>query len=239
VLVAHIILPVGDAFFRERPEVFGLRPDGHNPPAGAEALEESAWTLPEARKTAIFWLLILASLLPSALGTGLIFHHFSIMAHNGVSRAAAAAVFVPIAGIAASTNLLSGMLLDRVQPRILLIGSLALLAAALVTATRVTGTQTAWLYAALLGTMQGMQGAISGSAWAYYFGRTNVGAIRGFAFTIMVGGSALGPLPFAWGVEAFGTYTPVLTATAALPFAAAIWALFVRSPRELGQSAAS
>jgi hypothetical protein len=59
-----------------------------------------------------------------------------------------------------------------------------------------------------------------------------VGAIRGFAFTIMVGGSAFGPLPFAWGVESFGSYAPVLTAAAALPLAAAVWAVFVRSPRE-------
>lgn len=231
-LIAVTILPIGAAFYRDRPEIFGLRPDGHTPPDGQDAPPEEAWTLADARRTAIFWLLLLASILPAALGTGLVFHHFSIMEHNGLDRTAAAAVFVPIAGVAAATNLLSGMLMDRVQPRLLLCVSLGLLAAALLTSTRIAAPELAWGYGAILGMMNGMQGAIGGAAWAYYFGRANVGAIRGFAFTIMVGGSAFGPLPFAWGVERFGSYTPVLTAAAILPIAAAVWAVFVRAPQE-------
>jgi MFS transporter, OFA family, oxalate/formate antiporter len=236
-LVALTILPAGAALFRERPERFGLLPDGPGGASGGERVPEEAWTLAEARRTAIFWLLIAGSLLPSALGTGLVFHHFSIMEHNGLDRMAAAAVFVPIAGVAAATNLLSGLLLDRIQPRALLSVALGLLAAALLAATRVATPQAAWLYGALLGMMQGMQGAIAGTAWAHYFGRANHGAIKGFAFTVMVGGSAFGPLPFAWGLEAFGRYGPVLGISAVLPVAVALAGLFVRNPRRLPRPA--
>jgi len=159
------------------------------------------------------------------------------MEHNGRRRAAAATVFIPIAGVAAVSNLGSGMLLDRVQPRMLLCGGLFLLAGALLTATRVTSPHTAWTYGVMLGLMQGMQGAVGGGAWAYYFGRANHGAMRGFASTVMVAGSALGPLPFAWGVERFGTYAPLLTVAALLPACVAIRGLFVRSPSEVAAKA--
>lgn len=232
-LVAVTILPIGAAFYRERPEVFGLEPDGPGTSQRRErAAAEQEWTLAEARTSSIFWLLLLGSVLPAALLTGLTFHHFSIMAHNGLSRGEAATVFVPIAGVAAASNLLSGMLLDRFQPRLLLCACLLLLAASLLTATHVTSPQTAWVYGIVLGLMQGMQGAVGGAAWAYYFGRANHGAIRGFAFTVMVGGSALGPLPFAWGIERFGSYAPVLTAAALLPALVGLWGLWVRSPNE-------
>ncbi len=230
-LVALTILPLGLAFFRDRPELFGLRPDGHVRDSDThEPVREEEWTLQEARRTAMFWVLVVGSLLPSAFGTGLLFHHFSIMAHNGLDRVGAATVFIPIAGVAAATNLASGMLLDRVQPRQMLSVSLCLLTLCLLAAPRINSQEMAWAYGALQGMMQGMQGAIGGTAWAYYFGRANHGAIRGFVFTILVGGSALGPLPFAWGVETFGSYAPVLGVAAVLPLLAAIWSLFVRAP---------
>jgi len=237
-LVGVTILPLGAALLRDRPEKFGLRPDGRAHRSGHTApLIEDAWTLAEARRTPIFWLLIVGSFLVSALGTGLVFHHFSIMALNGLDRSAAAAVFLPIAGLAAAANLLTGLLLDRFQPRLLLALSLGLLTVALLLATRVADPQTAWLYGAMLGLMQGMQGAISGTAWAYYFGRAHHGAIRGFASTAMTAGAAFGPLPFAWGVEAVGSYQSVLAGAAILPAAAAMAAFLVSAPERVRQSA--
>jgi MFS transporter, OFA family, oxalate/formate antiporter len=233
-LVAGTILPAGYAFFRDRPERFGLRPDGRasaDDAAGERAAEED-WTLAEARRSPMFWLLIGGGVLPSALGTGLIFHHFSIMEQNGLDRLAAATVFVPMAGVAAAAHFCSGMLLDRLQPRMIMSAALLLLAIVLVASTRVTSGAGAWLYGGGLGLMQGMQGALAGMVWAYYFGRRHHGAIKGFAFMVLVGGSALGPLPFAWGMEAVGHYGPVLTASALLPLIVAIVALFVPSPKK-------
>ncbi|MFN3651560.1 MAG: MFS transporter [Armatimonadota bacterium] len=232
ILVAATILPLGTALFRERPESFGLLPDGGSADPKAEAAPaEEEWTLPEARRTAMFWLLIVGSLLPAALVTGLTFHHFSIMQRNGLDQGAAATVFVPLAVVSALSNLLSGIVLDRVQPRYVLAAGQALLAVSLLVAPRVEGLGSAYLYGTVLGVTQGMQGAVGGTAWAHYFGRTHYGAIRGFAFSIMVGSSAFGPLPFAWGLETFGSYAPVLTASALLPVAATVWAFFVPEPR--------
>jgi MFS transporter, OFA family, oxalate/formate antiporter len=61
----------------------------------------------------------------AALGTGLIFHHYDIMAGGGVDRLTAA-VFVPFGFVTAGTNLLTGVLMDRVPPRFLLSAMLLL-----------------------------------------------------------------------------------------------------------------
>ena len=39
----------------------------------------------------------------------------------------------------------------------------------------------------------------------------------GQASGVLAMGASFGPLPFAWGVEAFGSYTPVLVPATALP----------------------
>lgn len=75
--------------------------------------------------------------------------------------------------------------------------------------------------------MQDMQGAVQVSVHAPYFGRRHIGAIEGFAITLAVAGTALGPLIFALGFERFGGYGPILALTAVPPlFVAAVSALF-------------
>lgn len=237
-LIAVTILPAGALFFRDAPEQFGLVPDGHASDQVPEAKPEISWTLAEARRTPMFWMLALTCcLLPAALGTGLIFHHFSILELNGLSRVQAATVFLPVAVLAALSNVATGIWLDRLQPQRLVALGMLILGAAVFTATQVKSPQMGWVYGCLLGVMQGTQVSLGGTVWAHYFGRAHHGAIRGFAFTVMVGGSALGPLPFAWGVETFGSYAPLLVVSAFLPLAAAVWALLVPRPRHLSTPA--
>ena len=66
------------------------------------------------------------------------------------------------------------------------------------------------VYGAVLGVAQGTRGAISGSAYAHYFGRTYIGSIKGFVATLTVAGTAVGPLLFALGDERFGGYREIL-----------------------------
>ncbi|GGO38268.1 MFS transporter [Deinococcus humi] len=224
-LVAVTILPVGAMLFRDRPERYGLIPDSHSAPSGAPLPVEQALTLPQARRTPMFWLLIASGALQSALGTGLIFHHFSLLADAGVTRDTAALVFVPIAAVYATSNLLSGVFLDRFSPRRLIPASLVALTLALLAPLLIHDGPTALAYGGLLGLMQGMQSAVSVSAWGYYFGRTHLGAIRGLAFTTSVAGTAFGPLLFALGKDWTGSYASVLLVSALVPLllAAVAW----------------
>jgi len=94
-LVAVTILPVGAVVFRRQPEDYGLQPDGRLPTSLVERPTEANATLAAARRTLTFWLFSVGNIAVAALGTGLLFHHYAIMAASEVERPVAALVFVP------------------------------------------------------------------------------------------------------------------------------------------------
>lgn len=226
-MVAITILPIGALIYREQPERYGLQPDSKIIVTEKQELTETNHTLATARRTFTFWLFAAGGCCVAALGTGLIFHHYSIMASAGISRSIAAIVFVPFGFVTAATNFCTGILMDRVSPRLLLGAMLTLLAAALFMAVRVTSPELMLAYGCLLGLMQGMSGVIQSGVYAYYFGRSHLGAISGLSTTIAVAGTAFGPVLFATGFEQFGSYAPILGFSMIFPLAIACTALGV------------
>ncbi len=224
-VVVTTILPLGASLYRGKPELYGLRPDSRVQTAEA-GVQERRYTLPQTRRTVTFWLFVSGDFFGAALGTGLIFHHYDIMAGGGIDRLAAAAVFVPFGFITAGSNLLTGVLMDRVPPRFLLSASLLLLCTSLIFAAYVTTPALVLVYGAVLGVAQGMRAAVSGSAYAHFFGRTHIGSIKGFTATLTVAGTAFGPLIFALGHGWFGGYAPILLLSALPPLLAAFIAPF-------------
>jgi MFS transporter, OFA family, oxalate/formate antiporter len=211
-----IVVPVGGGLFRFRPEEYGLLPDSHKAPAKTQKAEVH-YEARQARRTLTLWLYITGGFLTAAIGTGLIFHHYSIMAENGIPRSGATAMFVSYGLVAAGAALVTGFLIDRMPPRFLMSGSLLLMVAAMVIAPRI-GTAAAVVgYGAVLGAMQGMSQAVQSTVYAHYFGRLHIGAIKGFASTITIAGTAAGPLLLALGFEASSSYGPVLLWTAIIP----------------------
>ncbi len=161
------------------------------------------------------------------LGTGLVFHHFSVMEQNGLSRTVAATVFVALGITQAVANLTTGWLLDRVAPRFLLAVGQTAMAAAMIFATNVTES-TVLVYGVVFGIMQGTSGAINASVYPHYFGRAHQGAIKGMVSTIGVAGTALGPLLLAVAFDVSGSYRPVLLVSALAPAALALAAPWMR-----------
>ena len=214
-LIAVTILPLGALVFRDRPERFGLVPDGAVGHAGPLP-PEVGLRVEEARATLTFWLFASGLFLTSCFGTALTFHHYAILAQGGIDRTLAAAAFVPIGIMAAVGNLSTGALIGRVPPRFLLSLQLLLLAAGLVLVGRLGGEAAVWLYGGMVGLRNGIGTSLEGNVFAHYFGRRHIGAIRGQVATSLVIGSAIGPLVFAFGHDLTGDYTAV-TLVAALP----------------------
>ena len=224
-LVAGTMIPVAYLFFRSHPENYGLYPDGVGPVESEEFDLSSGYTLAEARRTALFIVFATGDFLVSALSTGLIFHHYSIMEAGGIGRLAAAAFFLPMGFTLAGGNVFSGYLMDRIPPRFLLSALQILQVAAVILAIHVLGHKTVFAYGLLLGLIQGIKNGVMGSVHAYYFGRAHIGSIRGFATTISVAGSAFGPLFFAIAYDSLGSYDQVLYFSALLPLAIAVIAV--------------
>lgn len=229
-----VMLPFGSLFFRDRPEAYGLEPDGYPSPTGSNAsatkLAEVNWTLPETMQTPVFWLVAASSGTIAMLTTGLFFHMVSIFKDNGLGPTAAAATFVPIAVTAAVVNLGSGVLVDRVPARFLLIVALVLQSISLWLALYMPSVELAFVYGVILGTLLGLSRMVNSVIWAQYFGRQHLGSITGVTTTIMVAGSALGPMPFGIARDMLNSYYLVLTVSAVIPLILAAANLFFSKP---------
>ncbi|MCP4429292.1 MAG: MFS transporter [Chloroflexi bacterium] len=238
-LLLLFMAPVGALFFRDRPERYGLQPDGIGWGDEAEAAEtavsppiEEEWTTGEAVRTGAFWNISLGMAAIAMLSTGLFFHMISIFADNQLSASAAASVFVPIAVTTAIFNFGGGFLIDRIAPRYLLALALFLQAVCLWMAPYLTGVEIAFLYGVILGATSGLGRIVGSVVWATYFGRRHLGGITGLATPIGVAGTAFGPLLFGVGRDVMGTYNTVLILSAIGPLLLGIAALFFRKPQK-------
>ena len=231
------MLPLGWIFIRNRPEDHGLLPDGdtaagEDAAARSRAPVETNWPLSRAVRSRVFWLATAGFASMAMLNTGLIFHLFSILEDGGLSSTVAASVFVPIAATGALVQLASGLAVGRVPLHVLLALCLVLDALVLVAAPALSSTAMAYGFGVLMGVQSGVEMLVVSVIFANYYGRRHLGSIAGFASTMMVGASALGPMPIGIARDLMGSYTTVLTGFAILPFALGLACLFFCRPPE-------
>ena len=228
-LLAATMLPLGALLYRDAPERYGLSADpaptdDATSPPDAEASVRGVE--PEvAYRTWTFWLFTVAGVCTAGFGTGLLFHHFSILEEVGVGRDLAAQFFIPLGVVTAVFNVGTGWLVDRYPPRLLLGLQLGLFGALTGLLPAVDTALEVWAYGAVFGVAQGMQQALLGSAYAYYFGRLHHGTIRGLANTVFIGGTAIGPAVLALGPDLMSGFAPILWIITPLPLVLAAAAL--------------
>lgn len=235
-LLAGVVWPLGALLYRDAPERYGLSLDegpaeDENVSTASDASADAAairGVRPEtAYWTGTFWLFTIAGVCTAGFGTGLLFHHFAILEEVGVARTWAAQFFVPLGIVTGLFNVGTGWLVDRYPPRLLLAGQLTLFGAMMGGLPAVDTAVEVWVYGGVFGVAQGMQGALLGSAYAYYFGRAHHGTIRGLANTVFIGGTAIGPAVLALGPSHLGGFAPILWILTPVPLllaAAALWA---------------
>jgi MFS family permease len=224
------LLPVAALLFRDRPEKYGLTVDAGLPPAANEVREEPSFERHRALRTGVFWLLTAIGFLTNAIGTALLFNHFSIMQNAGIARTDALLVLSVYAAVQVAVTLGTGALLDRYEPRRLVPVAMLFLALASALPTIGTGVILSWLYALCLGGAYGSQQAIGAAGYAQYFGRDHLGSIRGVSSLFGVAGAAFGPLPFAASIEWTGSYAVALVASCVLCVACGAASFLVRRP---------
>jgi MFS transporter, OFA family, oxalate/formate antiporter len=230
-----IMIPISIILVRSRPEDYGLRPDGETSPKEGEpekpALVEDNWTLSEAIRTPVFWVLAASLAAPSMLNTGLTFHIFSIFKDSGLDASIAAAVFIPMASAGALFRLIGGYLIDRIPARYLFSFSLVMNAVVLLMAPNLSSVTVALLFGVIMGASGGIEQATSSVIWAKYFGRLHLGAITGVVSSIQVASSALGPMPMGIARDLMGNYSTVLQIFAFIPLSLAVVSLiFIKPP---------
>jgi MFS family permease len=200
------------------------------PGAAATVHAGASWTLREAMRTRMFWLVTGGVAVTGTLGTALAFHQIDILGERGLSPAAAAANFLPQTAAGLLATLLTGYLADRVADRVLISAAMLVLVIALVGACYVGPGWSVIGYAAAVGTAGNSIRTLEATAFPNCFGLAHIGAIRGVVHTAAIAATAFGPLAFALGRDLSTSYRPVLLLSALVPAAVAALALFVRAP---------
>ncbi len=225
------VLPLLAVFVRDRPEPFGLTPDGASKAItdAANSVPEENWQLSEALRTPLLWVFTIARMLAGAWGTALIFHQVSLFQANGYSAEIAANIYGEMAVITAFIMLLSGWLIDRVRPGfVIALQMLALIAISVLMADLNDGLLLPYTLA--LSVFMGLGAVFDSSVWVTLFGRQHQGAIRGFVTTTMIIGTAGGPLIFGMVYDLFGNYDAALWLGAGLAVIALVLGLMVKKP---------
>lgn len=237
VAILLLFAPVAFLLVRDRPEEAGLLPDGAkaSDEASASAIQthsqEDSWLLKEAAGTRSFWLIMLCCMIPSMVNTGITFQIFSILGEKMIDRHTTAFLLGLTPLVSFGCSLLAGFVSERILPHRLLAITFAINIippVILMTADHFAG---ALAFAICWGAAWGFISIPLGLIWPHYYGRKHLGSIQGVAHAATVIGSALGPIPFGWAFDRFGSYTAILAASAAIWAAGAALSLFASAPR--------
>lgn len=196
--VLAVMLPVGLALYRNRPEEYGAARDFGRVSAGGGAMPAIGLTLAASMRTNAFWYFSAITILSNGVGTALMLDHVRAMAAAGLARDGAIGLLGAMTAAQAIATLCSGALIDRFGARPVGLFGLCLLTfsvACLWTSPALAG---GLAYAVTLGAMIGTLQIVYSAGLAESFGLKHLGTIRGTLFVIGVSGAAAGPLAFLW-----------------------------------------
>jgi MFS family permease len=194
ILVWLITLPL-ILILRNQPEEVGQELDGTESIEDEDApiqVDES-WSSGEARKTAAYWIMLANAALWALVITAVFFNLLSILDASGISAGVAAATYTTYAAASLVTQLVMGPVADRGPLQVLLMAAMGSLAGGIAILAIADSAWTAHLYAVLIGISTGLISLLGGTLFASYYGRTNLGQLRGGMLTAQVAGSSLGP----------------------------------------------
>ena len=228
-----------------RPEDMGLEPDPA--PARAESanrdaqasqgsgnpgsLAEVNFTVGQALRTRAFWILAAFSGAGMMVQAGVSLHQVSHYINQGIDPRFAAISASTFALAQMPASLFWAALARRMPIRYLMT------AASFVVAIAAAGTvMSNWLLPEII-SAAGVGFGVGGLhllirlVWADYYGRQNLGTIRGLTMSVQVGGQALGPVIAGFMFDYFDSYRIPFTFFAVAVFLAGIMALAAKPPQ--------
>jgi len=230
IIISVLLLPAL-FFIRRTPESIGLYPDGDNSVNIEQNLNnKNDWSLKSALKTRTMWLLMFAGSSQSLIGTALIFLQVSIFESKGLSTGLAASVFAISAPMALIGSFLGGFAAERISNRYLLAIGQVGLTLTMIWVLLISNPWQALIYGGALGCSSGFLMSVNNVIWPNYYGRKNLGSIRGIATTVTIGSAALGPLPFAFLIELTDSFTKVVIIFLLLPITCLFASLLAKKP---------
>ena len=236
VLVWILALGPVSMLVRQTPEEVGLLPDGDLPKPqarGAETsvvTEEQNWTLREAARTPTLWLLAMATGSLFLLQSGTNIHQGAYFLDQGLGVGVSAATLSLNAVFTGVGSIFWGWLVDRVPVRFTYAGVALMMAVALILFPMADTTVEALIVASIFGAAVGGILVVPVVAYADYFGRRSLSAIRGVTEPFVSLGQAIGALFSGIVYDVTGSYKDAFLVLSILGFATIAMLLATRAP---------
>jgi len=236
VLVWILALGPVSMLVRQTPEEVGLLPDGDPPKPQARGAETSAvteeqnWTLREAARTPTLWLLAMATGSLFLLQSGTNIHQGAYFLDQGLGVGVSAATLSLNAVFTGVGSIFWGWLVDRVPVRFTYAGVALMMAVALIFFPMADTTVEALIVASIFGAAVGGILVVPVVAYADYFGRRSLSAIRGVTEPFVSLGQAIGALFSGIVYDVTGSYKDAFLVLSILGFATIAMLLATRVP---------
>lgn len=218
----------------QSPEDLGLRPDGDRAATGpdqrSQAAAEPEWTTRQAVSTPALWMLASSTCMLFVMQAGTNVHQAAYFMDRGLG-ATIAATSIAINGASLGIGGLAwGWLADRVSVRYVFAGVAALMGGASALFITADTTIEALVYPALFGLSLGGILVIPPVAYANYFGRRSLGAVRGITEPFASLGQAIGAVISGAVFDITGSYASAFAAFAVMGGLTTVVLLLTRPP---------
>ncbi len=240
-LTLVLMVPLVLLLARDKPEDFGLKPDGVGRNGRPDdAGPQPVWAQPDrglsltaALRTPAFYIIAAGMFAISMLSTALHIFQVRILTSQGISDDTAALGFTVSAITMAAAMPLLGRLMDKVDAKPVFMAALFVQALSLLLASLATSVPLALAYSAVFGITNASSLVLASFIWPRYFGRRHLGAVQGTATTIVVVGASVGPTPLGAGYDLFGDFALTLQLLAVVPVALILLAGCLKVPAEM------
>ncbi len=227
---------------RHRPEDYGYLPDGGRrlpstsavgvSGSAADAAEgEGEFTARQALSAPSFWLVGGSGALRNLVAAGSTAHFIPAMTDLDFSLRVATSLFTIFGVVIIPVRLLTGLLLDRFEKRLVGAGMVGSLVIPLLLFQFIGPLWLAALFLVLLAVGWGGSGIVPFAMRGDYFGRRNFATINGFGTTVDLAGVIVGPFIAGLIFDWTGTYNLAFLLFAGAAIAAAGLMLLAKRPQ--------
>ena len=228
---------------RERPEDYGLLPDGDPVVVGpaveaggerTRAAEQAAagpdFTARQAIRTQAFWFITFGHALSSMLIATLTVHLVPMLTDQGLTLQTAAFVWSVLMAVGATFQLIGGYVGDRIPKNIALFGFTSLQAFGFIMAAFINDVSMAMVFAVIYGAGFGGRVPLTTAIRGDYFGKRAFATITGISMAPLYMFMLVAPLVAAAMFDALGSYTLSFLILGAIGGVSGPLFLFARRP---------
>ena len=127
-------------------------------------------------------------------------------------------------------NFVAGLLCDKIENRYVIAAGQGVFIGAMLFTFVISQSWHVFVYMMLAGFSVGIINTTNAVIWPNYFGRSELGSIRGISTTATIGFSAMGALPFGVVFDMTGSYDKAILILLVMPVICAVAALFAVKP---------